>query len=299
VSAVRARLSGERWHLSHGPIDLIVAATGDPRACEMAHECCWTRFLPILETLVAELPLLRAPLDSCGVLPEARGPVAARMVVACAPFANQYITPMAAVAGAVADELIGCFSDPAICRASINNGGDIALMLLGDARYTVGVAADDVDVAEQFVIHARDPIRGVATSGWRGRSLSLGIADRVTVVARSAAIADAAATMIANAVNVEHPAIIRKPAHCLQDDSDLGGLLATVAVPRLPGEVVSAALDEGQDFAEALLRSGIIGAAVLHLQGATRLVQWSPEVSGTPALLRPPRRASSTCLSAP
>lgn len=295
MSVARARLSGNRWHLSHGPIDLIVAATGDARACALAHERCWMRFLPILEMLVTELPLLRSPLDA-RALPEAKGAVAERMVAACAPFASQYITPMAAVAGAVADELIGCFADPDIRRASINNGGDIALLLSGDAHYTVGVASEDLDVAEHLVIHASDPIRGVATSGWRGRSLSLGIADRVTVLARSAASADAAATMIANAVNVEHPAIIRKPAHTLRDDSDLGGLLATVAVPRLPADALSAALDEGQAFAETLLASGMIGAAVLHLQGITRLVQGDPEVGGTRTLLRSPRRASSTCV---
>ena len=51
-------------------------------------------------------------------------------------------------------------------------------------------------------------MRGIATSGWRGRSFSLGIADAVTVLAATAAEADAAATVIANAVDLPgHPAI--------------------------------------------------------------------------------------------
>ena len=66
-------------------------------------------------------------------------------------------------------------------------------------------------------------MRGIATSGWRGRSFSLGIADAVTVLADRAAAADAAATIIANAVDLPgHPAIVRVPACELAPDSDLG-----------------------------------------------------------------------------
>ena len=83
-----------------------------------------------------------------------------------------------------------------------------------------------------------DPVRGIATSGWRGRSFSLGIADAVTVVARTAAMADAAATMVANAVDLAHPGIRRRPACDLHCDSDLGQRLVTVAVPVLtPGDL--------------------------------------------------------------
>ena len=62
-------------------------------------------------------------------------------------------------------------------------------------------------------IDAADPVRGIATSGWRGRSFSLGIADAVTVLAERASLADAAATLIANAVDLPgHPAVTRVPA---------------------------------------------------------------------------------------
>jgi ApbE superfamily uncharacterized protein (UPF0280 family) len=73
----------------------------------------------------------------------------------------------------------------------------------------------------------------VATSGWRckgkgGRSFSFGIADAVTVLAGSAAAADAAATVIANAVDLPgHGAITRRPASAIDPDSDL----ATVPSP--------------------------------------------------------------------
>ena len=74
-------------------------------------------------------------------------------------------------------------------------------------------------------------MRGVATSGWRGRSFSLGIADAVTVFAGTAAVADAAATLIANAVDLPgHPAFARAPARRCDPQSDLGERLVTVDV---------------------------------------------------------------------
>ena len=87
-----------------------------------------------------------------------------------------------------------------------------------------------------MVIDADDPSRGVATSGRHGRSFSLGIADAVTVLARTASQADAAATIIANAVDLPgHPAIVRCPACDLQPDSDLGARLVTREVGAVVG----------------------------------------------------------------
>ena len=117
-----------------------------------------------------------------------------------------------------------------------------------------------------LVICAADPVRGIATSGWRGRSLSLGIADSVTALASSAAHADAAATMIANAVNVEHAAIRRAPAHTVKDDTDLGSLLVTQAVGVLPPVLVQQALERGKLQAQRLLMQGHIQGALLVLQ---------------------------------
>jgi ApbE superfamily uncharacterized protein (UPF0280 family) len=184
---------------------------------------------------------------------------------------------MAAVAGSVADELIGFFAaEPEIRRASINNGGDIALHLQAGQRYTIGLVTDiaslDAEPQSHFEVDASMPVRGVATSGWRGRSMSLGIADSVTVLAQSAAMADAAATMIANAVNVQHEAIQRAPASALKDDTDLGDLLVTTHVGPLPAELIQQALDDGAKYAQYLLGEGLIFAAALTLQGQARLV---------------------------
>jgi ApbE superfamily uncharacterized protein (UPF0280 family) len=231
---------------------------------------------------VAELPVLRRAVVA-GDCP-LQGPIARRMWQACAPHRAGFITPMAAVAGAVAEELIACYQRPGIARAWVNDGGDIALHLSAGTALRVGLFADlsRLDAAAAlrdrlhsdaaFELRAHMPVRGVATSGWRGRSFSLGIADAATVLARSAAEADAAATLVANAVDVDDPAIRRSPACALDPDSDLGRRLVTVEVGALAPDAIAAALDGGAAQARRLLRAGRISAAVLLLHGEFRVV---------------------------
>ena len=272
MQAQRALLPDGRWHFQHGPIDLVIGADGEARALEIAHDAAWARFQTVLPELVAELRALRLPvLGPCPL----QGVIARRMWLACRPFHAQFITPMAAVAGAVAQELIACYERAGVERAWVNNGGDIALHLGPGASVKVGLFADlaRFDPAHgapkidgDFEVGAALPVRGIATSGWRGRSFSLGIADSVTVLARNAAMADAAATVIANAVNVDDPRIERRPANELKDDSDLGELLVTVNVPPLGADQVQLALQAGAARARALQRDGLIHAALLVCQ---------------------------------
>ena len=263
-------LPGGRLHLQHGPIDLILAAEGEREAAFAAAGTC---FATLLDTLCEELGGLRAP-SGAAVL---RGPVARRMAAAVRPHAAAgFITPMAAVAGAVAEEVLA-----AMCRAGslrrawVNNGGDIALHLAPGEQVRVGLVArpDRPGLFATATIRHADPVRGIATSGWRGRSFSLGIADAVSVLAATAAAADAAATVIANAVDLPgHPAVQRVLAADLQPDSDLGDRLVTRGVGSLPPPDVERALDAGAATAERLQRAGLIVAAALRCQGATRAV---------------------------
>jgi ApbE superfamily uncharacterized protein (UPF0280 family) len=198
-----------------------------------------------------------------------------------APFAaDHFITPMAAVAGSVAEEILGAMVREArLEHAYVNNGGDIAVHLAEGQRFTVGLIdrPDQQGLMRTAIIDADDPSRGIATSGRHGRSFSLGIADAVTVLARTASQADAAATVIANAVDLpEHPAILRAPAHDLQPDSDLGARLVTRGVGRLSGDEIAAALDAGAACARALLAAGLIDGAALRLCGETALVVSRP-----------------------
>jgi ApbE superfamily uncharacterized protein (UPF0280 family) len=290
VSAARAeRWPDGRWHFQHGPIDCILHADGDAGAVERALGAAWSRFGGVLVELVGELALLRTDLASPqGATLTPRGPIARRMVAACRPYAEggRFITAMAAVAGSVAEELLECFAaEPGVQRAYVNDGGDIALHLTEGAEpYTVGLVADAGRAVRARLrgaaapaldgairIDARCGVRGIATSGWRGRSFSLGIADAATVLAASASQADAAATVVGNAVVVDDPRIARRPASELRDDSDLGDRLVTVAVPLLEAEQVRCALDRGAAAARAGIAAGRIVAAALALQGSIRL----------------------------
>ncbi len=263
-------LSGGRLHLSHGPIDVVLRAWGEAENVARARRAAAVRFPGILPELCDELSVLRSPVDS-GARPGT--PVGERMLSACAPFAGVFVTPMAAVAGAVADELMAVMLDAApLDRAFVNDGGDIAVFCAPGRTLDIGVAGDFGQgllpgLNGSVRVGFGDGVGGIATSGARGRSHSLGIADSVTVLAKGAATADVAATLIANAVDIDHPAIRRLPASDLSPDSDLGSRLVTVDVGDLPREAVLAALATGLARACDYSTRGLIVDAALMLQG--------------------------------
>jgi ApbE superfamily uncharacterized protein (UPF0280 family) len=266
-------LADGRLHLNHGPIDLVIEAFGPMDEVTRAYDQAWARFPDILPTLTGELTLLRRKMQ--GFRPKLSGPVARRMAAAVWPYRARFITPMAAVAGAVADEMLAALIEGrALRKAYVNDGGDIALYLIPGEKFTAGIVGDlsAPAIDGRAEIGADSAVRGIATSGQGGRSFSLGIADAVTVLARSAAQADAAATMIANAVNVEDRAIVRQPASTIDPDSDLGDLPVTVTVGPLGPEAIDRALDAGEAEARQLTHAGLILAAMLQLREMKRIV---------------------------
>jgi ApbE superfamily uncharacterized protein (UPF0280 family) len=272
---IRMLPDGRRLHLQDGPIDVVVEAFGEVREVEVAYRAAAARFVGILDELCSELEFLRRPTWVDGDLPS--GTVARRMVAAVRPYAPQtFITPMAAVAGAVAEEILAAMTSTAkLSRAYVNDGGDVALYLDADETFVVGMVErpDRASLFGTTTIKSADPIRGIATSGWRGRSFSLGIADAVTVLADRAAMADAAATIVANAVDLPgHPRVGRARAIDLAPDSDLRERLVTQAVGELMSSEIREALEAGISVAESLCNSGLIRAAALNLQGETVVV---------------------------
>lgn len=275
--APTARLlpDGKRLLLQQGPIDLVVEATGTAAAVEAAYQAAMRRFDGLLAELCGELALLRSPVRTNSAVPE--GPVARRMHQAVAPFAAAtFITPMAAVAGSVAQEILGVMVEAApLARAYVNNGGDIALHLAEGETFRIGLVErpDRPNLFATASVAAADPVRGIATSGYPGRSFSLGIAEAVTVLAPTAAMADAAATVIANAIDLPgHPAIERLPASSIQSDSDLGTRLVTRNVGPLTEAEIETALAGGLAEAQRLRAAGLIVAAAMHLQGVSKML---------------------------
>lgn len=265
---------GRRLHLHHGPIDLIVEAWGAKTEVASAYCQAGQAFQTVLGALVEELSLLRTPVDAIDRTPT--GPVARRMCDAASVHADRFVTPMAAVAGAVAEHILAAVvNGRELSRAYVNNGGDIALHVSRGARFDIAVLSDALagSRAGTVTLRAQDGIAGVATSGWRGRSFSFGIADAVTVLAKTASAADVAATLIAGAVDLPGcPAINRAPARESYPDSDLGDRLVTRGVGELTPDEIAEALERGASVAAQMVRSGTIGAALLCLKGETRAV---------------------------
>ena len=266
---------GKRLHLQDGPIDLVIEAKGSEGEVRAAYEAAARRFNGLLDELCEELVELRRAADP--VRCSLQGIIARRMHAAVAPFAaGNFITPMAAVAGSVAEEILSAMLAVArLDRAYVNNGGDIALHLTGTEQFAVGLMdrPDYRGVMQTIHVEAGDPARGIATSGRHGRSFSLGVADAVTVLAKTASQADAAATVIANAVDLPgHPAIVRLPANELQPDSDLGVRLVTRDVGALGEGEIDQALSAGIARAQQLLAAGLIEGAALRLLGETALL---------------------------
>jgi ApbE superfamily uncharacterized protein (UPF0280 family) len=266
---------GRRFHLQDGPIDLIIEAKGPAVEVRAAYDAAARRFTGLLDELCEELTVLRQAADPARCV--LKGVVARRMHAAVAPSASShFITPMAAVAGSVAEEILGAMLGTArLERAYVNNGGDIALHLTSGEQFTIGLMdrPDQHGLMRMMTIDADDPARGIATSGRHGRSFSLGIADAVTVLARTASKADAAATIIANAVDLPgNPKIIRCPANELQPDSDLGARFVTRDVGALTEDEIDRALRAGASQAQQLLVAGLIEGAALRLLGETLVV---------------------------
>ncbi|MBS0559393.1 MAG: UPF0280 family protein [Proteobacteria bacterium] len=287
MTAQAALLPDGRLHLQHGPIDCICRAWGSPESVTRAYRQAAEAFPAILPALARELVVLRAPLPS----PTPRGPVARAMHAAVSPFSERFITPMAAVAGAVADHVLTAMLDgTALDRAFVNDGGDIAFHLAPGQTLRCGVVADlaTPGLDAVAVLDAAQPARGIATSGRAckgrgGRSFSFGIADAVTVLATTAARADAAATVIGNAVDLPgHLAILRRPASDIDPDSDLGDRPVTWEVGTLIPSEIDTALDAGVAVAETLHRAGLIAGAALALGRTLRLVG-APSFAGIEA----------------
>jgi uncharacterized protein len=263
---------GRRLHLHDGPIDLVIEAIAEGEAIRAAYQAAEARFATILDELCDELSLLRQ-----ATAQEPEGVTARRMWRATHVYSqDRFITPMAAVAGSVAEEILAAMIAAAhLERAYVNNGGDIALHLAEGASFRIGLI-DRPDRPSLFgyaEVGHEDPIRGIATSGWHGRSFSLGIADAVTVLAKSASSADAAATVIANDVDLPgHASIARQRAAEIQPDNDLGHREVTRDVGALREDEIDRALRRGCRTAEKLVAEGHVAAAALHLKGETRIV---------------------------
>ena len=265
---------GNRLHLNHGPIDLIIEAFGETKTVQYAYEKATNKFNNVLTDLVPELSTLRSPISQHR--DTLKSPVGLRMQNAVQLFYPTFVTPMAAVAGSIADYMLKILCEGnKLSKAYVNNGGDIAIYLDHHEVFNIGIITNlkTRAIAGTVSISKKDAINGIATSGWHGRSHSFGIADAVTVLAPNAAQADTAATLIANAVDLPGSTLIKKmPAKELFPDTDLGDKLVTTDVALLPKKLAVKAVEAGCKRANEYIHRGLINAATISLQGVVKVV---------------------------
>ena len=253
--------------LRHGPINIVLEAIGIDK--DLAYQNVKEYFETILEQLVLDMDLLKKEVVFNRKF---NNKISQSMQDATEKYSPTFITPMAAVAGSIADNILRVLiNDTNLEKAYVNNGGDVSFYLNKNQIMKSSLAAIPNMIAE---IKYKDKSRGIATSGWRGKSFSRGIADSVTVLADNAAMADAAATMIGNAVDIyNHPKIKKRPANEIYEDSDLNNLLITFEVGNLTKFEIKEALKNGYQTALQYVENDLINTALIQLSDYFCIVQ--------------------------
>ena len=196
-------------------------------------------------------------------------PLALEMVRSAMAIGDVDLTPMAAVAGTIADAVANYLAGRGMTKVIVNNGGDVAIRLQGRDSVTVGIR-QDIRSTDFSLVISLSPERsswGVATSGLGGKSLTRGVASAVTVIAHTASAADAAATAIANASFVEHARVIQRAADLIDPATDIPGVPVTLEVGPLEESTKSLALQRARERAEELVKGSVIFGAFVAVDG--------------------------------
>jgi ApbE superfamily uncharacterized protein (UPF0280 family) len=197
-----------------------------------------------------------------------------RMISSVKAIRDQTMTPKASVAGAISDEVADLmFADEDVTMVIVNNGGDIAILLRGRETATVGIITDlsKKEITHKLLVESGRDIGGVATSGFGGRSFTKGIASAAVVVSSTASVADAAATLLGNTINVDDPEIERQLAEEIYSGTDISGHMVTTKVGNLSQDKIKEALEKGLIKARELQHSGMILGALLALKGEIKI----------------------------
>jgi ApbE superfamily uncharacterized protein (UPF0280 family) len=248
-----------------GPMRLVIRAwKGAEPQIDLVREAAAKSFL-YLERVAGFRSELSQPFSELKVQPP--DGLALEMVDSVAIIGDDDLTPMAAVAGTIADAVANWLFEQGVTKVIVDNGGDIAVRLAEGESVTVGVRPRVTSRHISHVINL-DSDRtawGVTTSGVGGRSLTRGIASAVTVLSTKASVADAGATAIANACFVEDDRIIQLPAAKIDPTSDLKDMLVTTEVGPLSSEKILAAINSARRKADDLSQKGIIDGAFIAL----------------------------------
>lgn len=202
--------------------------------------------------------------------------IAGKMIRSVLAVGDKDLTPMAAVAGTIADAVADFLFKRGMTRVVVDNGGDVAVRLLGDASVTVGIRqkVDDQEISNVIALDSRSSSWGVTTSGLGGRSLTRGVASAATVISESASMADAAATAIANASFVKDEQVLQQLAEEIDPETDIEGLPVTVKVGPLSEETKAMAVSKAMERSGQLIEKDIILGAYVAVQGKVAMTRF-------------------------
>ena len=249
-----------------GPMRLAIRAwQNDQPQTKLCRQAAAAAF-SYLEAVAEHQAILSEPVAHIALLPE--NALAQRMIQSVKAIGADDLTPMAAVAGTIADAVADWLFGRGATKIIVANGGDIAIRLAAGQTATVGIRPqiDRLDISHMAHLDNRRSSWGVTTSGLGGRSFTRGIASAVTVIASNASLADAAATSIANACFVEDDSIIQIPAEQIDPNTDLKGVNVTVDVGFLKWDKRIQAVKTALSTADTLCRQGLIAGALIALE---------------------------------
>ena len=257
-----------------GPMRLVIsAAVGKVTQRETAVQAAETSF-NYLERIARLRGVLSRRMDE--IPKDLEDSLGLQMVRSVLAVGDEDLTPMAAVAGTIADAVADYLFARGMTKVVVDNGGDVAVRLRRGASVRVGIRPEvgRQDISVVIALDSRSGSWGVTTSGLGGRSLTRGVASAVTVIARSASVADAASTAIANASFVTDDGVIQRRAEEIEPQTDLVGLPVTVKVAQLAQEKKIRAVSNAIKRAEALIDKDIIFGAFVAVQGEVAMTRF-------------------------
>lgn len=189
---------------------------------------------------------------------------------------DNQLTPMAAVAGTIADGVADFLFNRGMTKVIVNNGGDIAIRTGSNMYVSVGIRPELINsqITDMLTLNDERSSWGVATSGLEGRSLTTGVASAATIIAGSASLADAAATSIANASFVKDESVIQKPARELDEQTDIPEIAVTVQAGPFSEEKKDMALSGAMKQAKKLIKKGLIFGAYIVVDGKVMMTDF-------------------------
>ena len=257
---MRSLIEDGKLYIENGPTNIIAEAFSLDKKeiynliCEYSSK--------YLKDLSLEIDNLKRPTSENKKF---KSEIANRMFNSTKLFLPDFITPMASVAGAISESiLLKVLEKYSVNKIYINNGGDISLYVSESEKFNFSIGGETSYIFEYANLNG---IGGIATSGWKGRSFSSGIADSVTVIAEKASIADAAATIICNKIDLKNSnKIIKKKANDFYENTDLDDRLITVSVENLTEQEIEKAISKGKITSEYFIAKNIIKSVIINLQ---------------------------------